>query len=215
MPGMWVFIRTYVFIFTNYGQGYWSHLDGDGKIVWADSQLNTEGITQAEELGRFWSNAISNERVALPGTLYTSPLARCLKTTRLAFEKTLEEQGVQFRPIVKESLRELITDHTCDRRSSRSWIQENYPDYLIEPNFSEKDHLWTGGRWETRDEHTTRKQSVLEDIFSTDENAFIGLTVHSYAISAILRVVGLPEFRVREGSSIAIFVKGEKKRGNE
>jgi hypothetical protein len=117
---------------------------------------------------------------------------------------------VQFRPIVKESLRELITDHTCDRRSTRSWIEENYPDYLIEPNFSEKDGHWTGGHWETRDEHTARKQAVLEDIFSTDENAFIGLTVHSYAISAILRAVGLPEFRVREGSSIALLVKGER-----
>jgi hypothetical protein len=38
----------------------------------------------------------------------------------------------------------------------------------------------------------------LEDIFSTDENAFIGLTVHFYAISAILRAVGFPYFeRVR------------------
>ncbi|KAH6842055.1 phosphoglycerate mutase [Alternaria alternata] len=189
---------------------HWSHLDGDGKVIWADSQLNAVGIKQAEELGRFWSDAVSNEGIPLPGTLYTSPLARCLNTTRLAFARTFEEQGVQFRPIVKESLRELITDHTCDRRSTRSWIEENYPDYLIEPNFSEKDSLWTGGHWETRDEHTARKQAVLEDIFSTDENAFIGLTVHSYAISAILRAVGLPEFRVREGSSIALLVKGEK-----
>jgi hypothetical protein len=51
---------------------------------------------------------------------------------------------------------------------------------------------------------------VLEDIFSTDEIAFIGLTVHSYAVSAISRAVGLPKFRVREGSSIALLVKGEK-----
>ena len=172
--------------------------------------MNADGVKQAEALGEFWSDAVSNEGIPLPGTLYTSPLARCLNTTRLAFARTFEEQGVQFRPIVKESLRELITDHTCDRRSTRSWIEENYPDYLIEPDFSEKDTLWTGGHWETRDEHTARKQAVLEDIFSTDENAFIGLTVHSYAISAILRAVGLPEFRVREGSSIALLIKGEK-----
>ena len=51
---------------------------------------------------------------------------------------------------------------------------------------------------------------MLENIFSIDESAFIGLTLHSYAISAILRAVGLPKFRVREGSSIALLVKGEK-----
>lgn len=126
------------------------------------------------------------------------------------FKKTFEEQQAQFRPVIKESLRELLTDHTCDRRSTRSWIENNYPDYVLEPGFSEEDILWTGGRWETREEHTLRKQAVLEDIFSTDENNFISLTVHSYAISAILRVLGLPEFRVREGSSIALFVKADK-----
>jgi hypothetical protein len=52
---------------------------------------------------------------------------------------------------------------------------------------------------------------LLGDIFSTAENASIGLTVHSYAISAILRAVGLlPGFGVREGDSIVLLVKGEK-----
>jgi broad specificity phosphatase PhoE len=143
--------------------------------------------------------------IPLPGTIYTSPLARCLETTRLVYTQVFEEQRAQFRPIVKEFLRELLTDHTCDRRSTRSWIEENYPNYVIEPGFSEEDRLWTSGRSETMDEHTARKQRVLEEIFSTDENAFVGLTVHSYyAISAILRAAGLAEFRVREGSSIAL-----------
>jgi len=148
--------------------------------------------------------------VPLPGTIYTSPLARCLETTRLIFAKVFEQQKQQFRPIIKESLRELLTDHTCDRRSTRSWIEEHYPDYVIEPGFSEEDKLWTGGRWETFEEHTARKQQVLEEIFSTDENTFVALTVHSYAMSAILRAVGWSEFRVQEGSSVALFVRAEK-----
>jgi hypothetical protein len=81
---------------------------------------------------------------------------------------------------------------------------------VIESGFSEEDKLWTGESWETMAEHTARKQRVLEEIFSTDDNAFVGLTVHSYAISAILRAVGLTEFRVREGSSFALLVKAEK-----
>jgi broad specificity phosphatase PhoE len=131
------------------------------------------------------------------------------------FAKVFEEQGAQFRPVIKELLRELLTDHTCDRRSTRSWIEENYPDYEVEQGFSEEDKLWTGGRWETFDEHTARKQQVLEDIFSTNQNAFVGLTAHSYAISAILRAVGLPEFRVREGSSIALLVRAEMVDGSK
>ncbi|KAK9441675.1 hypothetical protein VB005_06317 [Metarhizium brunneum] len=146
----------------------------------------------------------------LPGSIYTSPLARCLETTRLVFAKVFQEQGAKFQPMVKELLRERLTDHTCDRRSSRSWIETNYTDYFVEPGFSEEDKLWTGGHWETMDEHAARKQQVLEEIFTTDEHLFVALTTHSYAISAILRTVGLFEFRVREGSTIALFVKAEK-----
>lgn len=208
---MWVWYLLYDFqILLSNEQNDWSHLDGDGQIVWADAQLNGDGIKQAETLGQFWSDAVSNEMIPLHGPIYTSPLARCLETTRLVFAKIFEERRAQFRPIVKELLREMLTDHTCDRRSTRSWIEEKYPNYVIEPGFSEEDKLWTGGRWETMDEHTARKQRVLEDIFSTDEHTFVGLTVHSYAISAILRVVGLTEFRVREGSSIALLVRAEK-----
>jgi broad specificity phosphatase PhoE len=194
----------------NHGQDHWSHLDGDGQVIWADSQLNEDGIEQAKALGRFWSDAVTNEKVPIPGTIYTSPLTRCLETTRLVFAKTIEGQGVQFRPIVKELLRERLTDHTCDRRSSRSWIEEHYPDYVIESGFSEEDRLWTGGRWESVEEHMARKHRVLEEIFATDENAFVALTVHSYAISAILGAIGTTVFRVREGNSIALLVKAER-----
>jgi len=169
-----------------------------------------DGIKQVETLGQFWLNAVSIEGIPLPGTLYTSPLARCLETTRFVFMKIFEEQRVQFQPVIKELLRERLTDHTCDRRSTRSWIEKNYPDYTIEPSFLEEDSLWTGRHWETTNEHMSRKQTVLEDIFSTDDSHFISLTVHSYAISAILRAIGLTEFRVREGSSIALLVKAEK-----
>jgi broad specificity phosphatase PhoE len=185
-------------------------LDGDGEVTWADSLLNQDGIEQAKTLGHFWSDAVANDKIPIPETIYTSPLARCLETTRLVFENVMEEHGAEFRPVVKELLRERLTDHTCDRRSSKNWIQKHYPGYSIEPGLSEEDRLWTGGGWETTEEHVARKQRVLEDIFETDRNTFVALATHSYAISAILRAVGLTEFRVREGSSIALLVKAEK-----
>jgi hypothetical protein len=55
-----------------------------------------------------------------------------------------------------------------------------------------------------------RKQQVLEDIFTTDEDRFAALVTHSYAISAILRVLREEEVRVREGSTIVLFVKAEQ-----
>lgn len=179
-------------------------------IVWADARLNPEGIAQATALGRFWADAVRRDGLPLPGTVYTSPLARCLETTRLAFGPVFEEQGAPFRPVVKELLRETVIDHTCDRRSPRSWIEANYPSYAIEPGFSEEDVRWGSRRWETFEGHVARKQTVLEEIFATDENEVVALTVHSGATSAILSVVGSPEFLLREGTSIALLVRADR-----
>jgi broad specificity phosphatase PhoE len=179
-------------------------------VVWADSRLNDEGVKQVQELGQFWANLVTEAQAPLPGTVYTSPLTRTLETTKYVFEPVFKQNGVPFQPIVKELLRERLTDHTCDRRSNRSWIAEHFPEYFIESGLTEEDKLWSSKRWETDDAHVARKQTFLEDIFTNDGNHFVALSTHSYAISAILTVLGLRHFRVREGCSIAVFVKGER-----
>ncbi|GAB1199508.1 hypothetical protein APSETT444_008858 [Aspergillus pseudonomiae] len=189
---------------------YWSHLDGDGTVSWIDAKLTEAGIQQAEALSQFWTDAVTTEKVPLPESLYTSPLARCLETTRLVFSQPMEQSGEPFQPVVKELLRERLTDHTCDKRSTRTWIEGHYPSYLIESGFSEEDLLWSPDRWESVEEHVARKQKVLEELFAQDSSSFISLTVHSYAISAILRACGYEEFRVREGSTIALLVRGDR-----
>jgi broad specificity phosphatase PhoE len=168
------------------------------------------GIQQAKDLARFWADAVTKEKVPLPEMLYTSPLARCLETTRIVFSDLIEQSGRLFQPAVKELLRERLTDHTCDRRSTRTWIKSNYPSYIIEPGFAEEDTSWKPDRSEPTGEHVARKQTVLEDIFSSDYSQFISLTIHSYAMSAILRACGSEEFRIAEGSAIALVVRGEK-----
>jgi hypothetical protein len=133
-------------------------------------------------------------------------------TTKLVFSELMQLHNRPFHPTVKELLRERMTNHTCDRRSSRSYIEENYPEYIIEPSLTEKDELWGkwGDEWEPIDEHCARKQKVLEDIFATDPNPFISLTIHDQAIKAILLVVGGKTFKIREGSTFALLVKAER-----
>ncbi|KAF9874533.1 phosphoglycerate mutase [Colletotrichum karsti] len=189
---------------------YCSHLDGYGTVTWLDAELVDDGVRQARDLSAFWKAATAAEGVPFPQSFYTSPLRRCLETSKLVFGSLVEEKGGTFRPVIKEGLRERMTDHTCDKRSSKTWIEGAYPEYIVEPGFTEEDQLWKADQFENTKSHVARKQRVLDEIFSTDPNQFISLTVHSYAIGAILQVVGQQEFRVREGSSLAILVRGEK-----
>lgn len=185
-------------------------MNGDDKTTWFDAELTETGVEQGRWLSDFWSSAVSSEGLPLPQTLYTSPLHRCLQTTKLVFSSVTEERGERFRPIIKEKLRERMTLHTCDYRRPRSWIQQSYPEYVIEEGLSEEDHFGKDGHEETDEEHVARKQTVLEDIFSSDEHEFISLTVHSYAIRAIQGACKAKTFRTREGTSIAMLVKGER-----
>jgi len=156
-------------------------------------------------------SAVKDDLIPIPDSVYTSPLSRCLETTRLVFEPVLLHDGHSFQPRVDEGLRERLTNHTCDRRRSKSWIQESYPDYILDADLSENDELWTGKtEWETASEHEVRKQVTMERIWKNDIAPFVAVVTHSYAISAILGVLGLPQFRVKEGNCVAIMVKAEK-----
>jgi broad specificity phosphatase PhoE len=148
----------------------------------------------------------------LPETLYTSPLARCLQTTWHALGPVVRATGgdESFHPVIKERLREQFTGHTCDRRRPRSWIAANWADYRIEDGFAEEDELAKLGRPETDEEHVARKQLALEDLFDNEDGQFVSWTCHSYAIKAILRACNTEVFKVAEGTSFALLIKGEK-----
>ncbi|KAK8103146.1 hypothetical protein PG984_016292 [Apiospora sp. TS-2023a] len=193
-----------------------SHGDEDGRINWVDSPLVQKGRDQAQELAKDWVKWNRENGMPIPGTIYTSPMVRCLETTELIYGDVLRENGRNIQPVVKENLRERLTNHTCDRRKTRSSIEKNFPKFYFEPGFKEEDVLWRARRSdgmvtaETDDEHTARKQRLLEDIFDTDNSHFISLTTHSYAISGILASVGSPPLRVKEGSMLAMLIKAEK-----
>lgn len=55
-----------------------------------------------------------------------------------------------------------------------------------------------------------RKQAALDDIWEGDRGEFLLLVCHSFAIRTIQMLIGSDVFRVKEGSSMALLIKGEK-----
>ncbi|KAI1047539.1 hypothetical protein LB505_014074 [Fusarium chuoi] len=189
---------------------HWSKLPGDSNRTWLDAELVEKGVQQAKDLGKLYTEGIRHAGFPVPDTIYTSPLARGLKTTSLIFRDIITEQGTEFRPIVKEYLRERLTNHTCDKRRTKQWIQASYPDYELESGFAEEDVLWHADRSESNEAHVARTQELLEDVWRHDSGSCVALTTHSFTISTILEAIGAPQFRMGEGAMVALLVKGEK-----
>lgn len=184
--------------------------DTDGVTTWFDSFLAPEGEKQARDLSTFWTDLTSKENAPLPQKVYVSPLARCLQTCQFVYQPLFPGS---FHPIVKEDLRERWTLHTCDKRRPRSWIEEKWVSqgYLIEDGFTEEDRLGSTERAETDEEHRVRKQRALEDIWDREGGRdVVALVMHSIALRAILEVVGANVFKVREGTSVGLLVKGQR-----
>ncbi|KAM3438804.1 hypothetical protein MY4824_003106 [Beauveria thailandica] len=189
---------------------HWSKFDGDGTRTWFDAELAPLGMDEAKALGQFFTNGIKDKGFPVPDAIYTSPLARCLATAKLVFERVFEDQGRPFKPKVKEFLRERLTDHTCDRRRSSEWIRSTYPEYELETGLAEQDSLWHSDRYESAAEQIARTQQLFEDIFDSEAGTVIALVTHSFTLSSILEVIGAPLFRVSEGALVAFLVHSRR-----
>lgn len=190
---------------------YWSKLDGNGTITWADARLTSVGEDQALAARKFFAAKLEAENIPVPEAFYVSPLERCLKTAKITWGDVLDlPEDDKFRPMVKELLREALGVHTCDRRSDRTYITKNYPHYAIERGFEEDDPLWDPDIRESDSHMVVRLKKLLDDIFSQDENVVISLTSHSGAIGAMLRALGHREFGLQTGGVIPVLVKAER-----
>jgi len=181
-------------------------------VTWADAELNPKGIEQARKIGELFVKWKKENGMPSPGTIYTSPLRRCLGTTKQIYNGVHQQNGLDPRRVIKENLRERLTNHTCDSRSSRAWIEEHYPECSFEPGFKEEDELWKPkpNDPEDEDKHTSRVKSVLEDIFNTDSSQFVLMVTHSFAITALHLAVGSRPIRLLEGAMLAMLVKAER-----
>lgn len=112
-------------------------------------------------------------------------------------------------------VRETIGIHTCDRRSSKSAIASEYPEYIIEPDFAETDPLWDSELRESDSARDARLKNFLDDVFAHDSNQFVSFTAHSGAITSVLEVVGHRKFGLQTGGVIPVLVRAEKVAGRE
>lgn len=111
---------------------------------------------------------------------------------------------------MKELLREVLGEHTCDKRSTKTEIMAAFPEFGIEEGFSEEDLLWRPDHRETHEEHDHRTTRLLMDLFARNPNTFVSLTSHSGAIASALRVLGHREFALGTGGLIPVLVKATR-----
>ncbi|KAH7055597.1 phosphoglycerate mutase [Macrophomina phaseolina] len=192
---------------------YWSLLDGNDTVTWADAHLTQNGINQALVANNFWANALATAGIPAPDSYYVSPLARCLATANLTFTGLDLPAAKPFKPVVKELLREALGLHTCDRRSTKTWIEQNFPDFQIEPGFTENDELWDADLRESSTAQVARLKTLLDDVFTHDPNAFISFTSHSGSIGSILKALNHRTFSLVTGAVIPVLVRAETLNG--
>ncbi|KAI9646830.1 putative phosphoglycerate mutase pmu1 [Ciborinia camelliae] len=188
---------------------YYSELDGNATVTWADAHLDPKGIAQAQKASNYWLSRIQLQKIPLPQSYYTSPLYRCLQTSNITFSTLPLPKSRPFKPLIKELFREGISGHTCDRRSNRTSIHESFPSYKIEKGFSENDLLWKALEGEVPTDQDVRSKKVLDEVFGSDENTWLSITSHSGEIASILRVLNHRVFSLVTGAIIPVLVKAE------
>lgn len=83
-------------------QCYWSKLDGNDSVTWADARLTENGVRQIKVADQFWTSIAPLANIPTPERYYVSPLDRCLKTAEITFASMHKLMVRSFRPEVKE-----------------------------------------------------------------------------------------------------------------
>ncbi|KAI9893821.1 MAG: hypothetical protein M1814_005374 [Vezdaea aestivalis] len=189
---------------------HWSKLDGNGTVIWADAHLTSIGTSQARAANVFWAKEIQEQKIPFPARYYVSPLYRCLQTANESFGSLNLPKDKPFAPQIKELLRECIGIHTCDRRSTKTYLHSEFPSFAFENGFSEDDLLWRPDVREDVPTHVARLRKLLSDVFEHDESTFVSFTSHSGSITSVLVAIHHRKFALATGSIIPVFVKATK-----
>ncbi|KAF9459983.1 phosphoglycerate mutase-like protein [Collybia nuda] len=182
---------------------YWAKLDGDGEIVWGpDPELTAIGVGQAISAHEAWKAELPFG-IPHPEKFYTSPLTRAMKTCEITFDGILPDD--KRRAIVIENCREHNGAYTCDKRRTKSYIQQMFPLFDVEPDFSEEDTLWDENVREAKKHLTERARKVLDYIFENDEETFISITAHIGIIRSFWECLGRSPYELPTGGKNVVF----------
>jgi len=109
--------------------------------------------------------------------------------------------------------------HTCDKRRTRSWIHERFPDFDFETGFSEEDLLWDPDVRETKADVVERARRALDYIFEDsaaycafgsclqtyfDGLAGVSVTAHGGIINGFLQAIGRQPFGLPTGGKLVL-----------
>ncbi|KAI3321445.1 phosphoglycerate mutase-like protein [Xylariaceae sp. AK1471] len=188
----------------------WSHLDGDGTVSWFDAFLTEQGKHQAQALNDFWQKSTRDLKMPFPQMHYTSPHARCLETTKIAYSGIHLPEEQLFKPMVKERLRERSGVHTCDQRRTKSWIASHYPEYEIEPGFPQADELWNADVRETESDVESRVKMLLDDVFEGSNATLLSFTAHSGLVHGLHAITKHRDVWVAPGAIVPFLIKATR-----
>ncbi|KAJ7797758.1 histidine phosphatase superfamily [Mycena olivaceomarginata] len=195
---------------TKYGtkawDDYWAKLYGDGELTWGpDPELTSVGKDQATDVNKIWTAELA-AHIPLPDRLYCSPMTRAMQTNVITFAD-LPLPTV----VVLENCREEYGEHTCDKRNTRTYIQNSFPHFDIEAGFTEEDELWDADVRETAAHAVLRAESVLDRIFREDTNTLVvSITAHGGIINGFLRALGRSRYALPTGGVVPVVVKATK-----
>ncbi|KAG2073636.1 phosphoglycerate mutase [Suillus decipiens] len=185
-----------VFFIGRHGEGfhnvaeakYGTKENGDGELIWGpDPELTTLGKEQAKAAHHAWKQE-RKFNIPIPGKLYCSPLTRAIHTNKITFDSIIPESQ---RTMIIEDLRETNGVHTCDKRRTRTYIEQTFPEFDIEEGFIEEDTLWDPEVRETHAEMDARMRRMLDMIFDKDQEQ----------CDAVLRVMNHRQYILPTGGS--------------
>ncbi|KAJ7782198.1 histidine phosphatase superfamily [Mycena olivaceomarginata] len=172
---------------TKYGtkawDDYWAKLYGDGELTWGpDPELTSVGKDQATDVNKVWTAELA-AHIPLPDRLYCSPMTRAMQTNVITFAD-LPLPTV----VVLENCREEYGEHTCDKRNTRTYIQNTFPHFDIEAGFTEEDELWTPTY--------ARLQPTPSFV------RIVSITAHGGIINGFLRALGRSRYALPTGGPV-------------
>ena len=170
----------------------WSKVNCNAKFCWGpDANLTQHGREQAKLARTTWTQEFDNG-LDYPHARYTSSLSRAIETAELVLgSQTTVEDFYVF-----EDLREVYGVHTCDRRSTRSYLSRRFHNIKFESGFSEEDRLWRKQEREPRSHTQQRALRALGSIFSRECNGadkhgrVLSITSHSGLLMILLEAIG-------------------------